>query len=183
MDDARARTKNLRNDIWQRYLGANWWLYLWSDIPGRFFCRYLDVTEVDDILPHDISSSTGMGYMPPEGARAFVSLIAAAGDPQLAQRVANVCRNVLARNAYLTAYLIWLRSPMGHAEASMEDTGRYPEYVQAKSSARDRISRSRGGRGATTSSGPSRAQGSSSQVHSGYDSSGQSTGSCKCSIL
>lgn len=129
MHDARVVTEALNEHIWEQHFGSDRFLFFWSDIPGRYFCRYQAFTAVDDI--HWYDAMVGMGHRPPEGTAKFVSFIAA-DNLELSQRVAAVCSTVAPRNAYFKAYLDWVRDFQLNGEQSGPNTGVYERYLDAE---------------------------------------------------
>ncbi|KAJ9106682.1 hypothetical protein QFC20_004013 [Naganishia adeliensis] len=176
MHDARRITEGLAPNVLKSYLGDDDWLFFWSDIPGRVFCRYEELTEVDDIIDHD--TMRGMAYIPPEGSPLFLNLIASF-NPQLSERINAICGNVTARNAYLEAYLAWVEALRHGDEQRMPHTEIYERYLSAEGLAIALASQTRHSR-STAASGPSTTYGGSTGP---TRSRRTSRNSCNCSIL
>jgi hypothetical protein len=173
MHDARAVTKTLNESVWEQHFGSDRFLFFWSDIPGRFFCRYEDLTESLSLHWHDVL--VGENYRPPEGTDEFVSSIARY-DGGLSKRIQAVCYTMVPRNAYLEEYLDWVRG----REKQRQNNDSYRRYVDAGTLA-DTLP-SRPIRGASTAGDAySYTRGASSD---GYRSlANTSERPCPCSIL
>lgn len=129
MHDARVLTETFNEHIWEQHFGSDRFLFLWSDIPGRYFCRYQELTEAPDVHWRDVG--VGMGYRPPEGTAKFVSFIAA-DNVELSQRVAAACSTVAPRDAYFKAYLDWVRGFQVNGEQPGPNTRVYERYLDAE---------------------------------------------------
>jgi hypothetical protein len=138
MAQIRAATRDLSDpDTLRAHFGRNYFKFMWSDFPGRIFCRYEKVTlqSLADM------KAVGISFLPeddfeahgaiPEGSLPFLQLAQARCGPTVAQGLADLCDSPHVRNDYLDAYLTWAQIFRGGVEPIEFDTGVSAKYQAA----------------------------------------------------
>lgn len=142
MASVRAATKDHPSTaILQQYCGGSYYKFIWSDFPGRIFCRYEHVTLQlladmravgNSFLPEDDFETHGAI---PEGSLPFLGFVRARCGDTMADKLASLCDSRDPRNEYLKAYLTWVQDMQRGLEPIQEDTGVSRMYREASTMA------------------------------------------------
>lgn len=138
MASVRAATKDdASTAILQELCGRSYYKFIWSDFPGRIFCRYEPVTLQsladmravgNSFLPEDDFENHGAI---PEGSPPFLEFVRRQCSDAAADKLASLCHSREPRNGYLKAYLTWVQDMRLGVEPFQGDTGVSRMYREA----------------------------------------------------